>query len=102
MTAAPRTVVPAPRSRETNGMRKFGLAAGLWWFICGAIVGAQDRPMLMPAGGAGGAAGNLRVAKEFKLELIYSVPKATQGSWVAMCADPRGRLIVSDQHGKLF
>jgi hypothetical protein len=28
-----------------------------------------------------------------------TVPRATQGSWVSMCVDPRGRLIVSDQFG---
>src|SRR4030095_3714111 len=25
-----------------------------------------------------------------------------EGSWVAMCTDPKGRLIVSDQYGKLY
>src|SRR5262249_1941809 len=44
----------------------------------------------------------IRVAKDFKVELLYSVPKNQQGSWVSMCADPRGRLIVSDQYGGLF
>lgn len=37
----------------------------------------------------------------FKVELLYSVPKATQGSWVCLTSDPRGRLIVSDQFGSL-
>mgnify|MGYP003336069485 CR=1 FL=1 len=44
----------------------------------------------------------MKVAKDFKVELLYTVPKAVQGSWVAMCVDPRGRLIVSDQYGKLY
>ena len=35
----------------------------------------------------------------FDAELLYSVPKS-QGSWVAMAFDPRGRLIVSDQDDK--
>lgn len=48
------------------------------------------------------AAGNLRVAKGFKLDQIYSVPKKTQGSWVALCVDPKGRLIAADQNGKLY
>ncbi len=48
------------------------------------------------------AAGNLRVAKGFKLDQIYPVPKETQGSWVALCVDPRGRLIAADQSGKLY
>ncbi|HET6573516.1 MAG TPA: c-type cytochrome [Fimbriiglobus sp.] len=47
-------------------------------------------------------ADTLKVAKGFKVELLYSVPKNVQGSWVNMCTDPRGRLIVSDQYGGLF
>ena len=39
---------------------------------------------------------------DFKIELIYSVPKAVQGSWVAMCHDDKGRIIVSDQFGGLY
>lgn len=38
----------------------------------------------------------------FEAELIYSVPKADQGSWVAMTIDDKGRLIVSDQYGALY
>ncbi len=44
----------------------------------------------------------LKVLKDFKVELLYSVPKETQGSWVNMCVDPKGRLIVSDQYGPLY
>ncbi len=47
-------------------------------------------------------ADTLKVAKGFKAELLYSVPKDVQGSWVNMCVDPKGRLIVSDQYGGLF
>ena len=46
--------------------------------------------------------GNFKVPKDFKLELLYTVPKETEGSWVAMCVDPKGRLIVSDQSGALY
>ena len=35
----------------------------------------------------------------FDAELLYDVP-ASQGSWVAMAFDPKGRLIVSDQDDK--
>ena len=52
--------------------------------------------------GAVTAASNLKVAKDFKVELLYTVPKDKEGSWVAMCVDPKGRLIVSDQYGKLY
>ncbi len=44
----------------------------------------------------------LKVAKDFRVELLHSVPKDKQGSWVNMCVDPKGRLIVSDQYGGLF
>jgi putative heme-binding domain-containing protein len=44
----------------------------------------------------------IKVVKDFRVELLYSVPKDKQGSWVSMCADPKGRLIVSDQTGSLF
>jgi putative heme-binding domain-containing protein len=48
----------------------------------------------------GGA--NIKVAKDFKIELLYTVPRETEGSWVAMCVDPKGRLIVCDQNGSLY
>jgi putative heme-binding domain-containing protein len=47
-------------------------------------------------------AATLKVAKDFTAELLYVVPKETQGSWVNLCADPKGRLIVSDQYGALY
>ncbi|MBX6311696.1 MAG: DUF1080 domain-containing protein [Isosphaeraceae bacterium] len=47
-------------------------------------------------------ADRLKVLKGFKADLIYSVPKEEQGSWVSMAVDPKGRLIVSDQYGKLY
>jgi putative heme-binding domain-containing protein len=45
---------------------------------------------------------NLKVAKDFRVELLYSVPKEQEGSWVNLCVDPKGRLIVSDQYGGLY
>ncbi|MCM8539015.1 MAG: c-type cytochrome [Lentisphaeraceae bacterium] len=44
----------------------------------------------------------MKVREGFKVELLYSVPKQTQGSWVSMTVDPKGRLIVSDQYGSLY
>jgi putative heme-binding domain-containing protein len=43
----------------------------------------------------------IKVAPGFKVELVYSVPKESEGSWINMCVDPKGRLIVSDQFGDL-
>ena len=44
----------------------------------------------------------VKVKKDFKVELLYSVPKEQQGSWVNLCVDGKGRLIVSDQYGGLY
>ncbi|MDZ4779663.1 MAG: c-type cytochrome [Planctomycetia bacterium] len=48
------------------------------------------------------ASGNVIVPKDFRLELLYTVPQDEEGSWVSMCVDPKGRLIVGDQYGKLY
>jgi putative heme-binding domain-containing protein len=45
---------------------------------------------------------SLKIAKGFKAELLYSVPKEVRGSWVNLCVDPKGRLIASDQYGPLY
>jgi putative heme-binding domain-containing protein len=44
----------------------------------------------------------IKVPKDFKVELLYSVPGGEQGSWVALCADAKGRIYVSDQYGGLY
>lgn len=47
-------------------------------------------------------ADKIRLPEGFQIELLYSVPRDDQGSWVAMCQDDKGRLIVSDQYGGLY
>jgi putative heme-binding domain-containing protein len=54
------------------------------------------------SGQAAVPAETLTVMKDFKAELLYSVPRSVHGSWVNMCVDPKGRLIVSDQYGPLY
>ncbi|MEY5013955.1 MAG: hypothetical protein RIS92_313 [Verrucomicrobiota bacterium] len=44
----------------------------------------------------------IRALPGFKVELLYSVPGVEQGSWVALCNDPKGRIYVSDQYGDLY
>jgi putative heme-binding domain-containing protein len=44
----------------------------------------------------------IKAAKGFQVELIYSVPGQEQGSWVNLCTDDKGRLLVSDQFGGLY
>ena len=44
----------------------------------------------------------IKVAEGFQIELLYSVPGDTLGSWVNLCTDNKGRLLVSDQFGGLY
>ncbi|MFP6738562.1 MAG: hypothetical protein VCD34_07445, partial [Planctomycetota bacterium] len=48
------------------------------------------------------APASLIVLPGFKVELLYSVPKGSEGSWVTMTIDPKGRIITSDQYGALY
>jgi putative heme-binding domain-containing protein len=57
---------------------------------------------LAPMPSVATAVENLTLPPGFKAELIYSVPKSSQGSWVSMTPDPKGRLYVSDQGGSLY
>lgn len=45
---------------------------------------------------------NIKALKDFQVELLYSVPGGDQGSWVALCNDPKGRIYASDQYGDLY
>jgi putative heme-binding domain-containing protein len=75
------------------------LLALLALWIGGSAVPADDPKEKKPAATPADA---LKVTKDFKAELLYSVPKGQQGSWVNLCVDPKGRLIVSDQYGPLY
>ena len=44
----------------------------------------------------------IKAAKGFEVELLYSVPGQDQGSWVNLCTDDKGRILVSDQFGGLY
>jgi putative heme-binding domain-containing protein len=54
------------------------------------------------AGAAAEPAARIKAPPGFRVELVYAVPQDKQGSWVSMTIDPKGRLIVSDQYGKLY
>ncbi len=62
------------------------------------------RPVAGPAIGQNKATPieRIRVAKDFRVELLYSVPAEKEGSWVNLCLDNRGRIIASDQYGGLY
>ncbi len=42
-------------------------------------------------------ASNIRTLPGFEAQLLYSVPRDEQGSWVILATDPKGRLYTSDQ-----
>ncbi|MEX2027534.1 MAG: heme-binding protein, partial [Pirellulaceae bacterium] len=44
----------------------------------------------------------IKVLKDFRVELLYSVPKEKEGSWVSLCNGPQGTLIACDQGGGLY
>jgi putative heme-binding domain-containing protein len=80
--------------KKVHSLGKLGIAP---W---GEVIAGQP--------GVGAAPGNATPAEAlttlpgFKAELLYSVPKAEQGSWVNMCFDNKGRIIVSNQNGILY
>jgi hypothetical protein len=47
-------------------------------------------------------ADQFRTMKGFEVDLVYEVPGETQGSWVSLTVDPKGRLIACDQYGGLY
>jgi len=38
----------------------------------------------------------------FKVEILHTVPKSEQGSWVSMTVDKKGRLLCGDQYGGIY
>lgn len=66
------------------------------------VLAATASASLAQIAGQATPADKIKVAKGFKVELLYSVPKESEGSWVAMTQDDKGRLICSDQYGALY
>ncbi|MBL8888942.1 MAG: c-type cytochrome [Planctomycetaceae bacterium] len=44
---------------------------------------------------------NIKTLPGFEVELVYSVPKS-EGSWVSLAVEKPGRLVASDQYGRLY
>ncbi len=82
--------------------RSIALAALL---LCGSLLWTMTP---QPPKGKGGPprpatpAASVRPLKDFKVELLYAVPAKSEGSWVNLCTDPKGRLYTSDQYGSLY
>ncbi|HYF34852.1 MAG TPA: cytochrome C, partial [Prosthecobacter sp.] len=99
-------------------MKVFFVAISLCALICSSLSAAdpqakaknkdrakKKRPTAVgPAIGANVATpvANIKAAKDFKVELLYSVPGGEQGSWVNLCNDDKGRIYASDQYGGLY
>jgi hypothetical protein len=68
----------------------------------GKAAKAAIKAVAVKAGNEATPVDRIKAAKGFKVELLYSVPGDTQGSWVNLCTDDKGRLLVSDQFGGLY
>ncbi|HWN96730.1 MAG TPA: c-type cytochrome [Methylomirabilota bacterium] len=73
-------------------------------FAIAVALSAAERPPVDRAVGENKATPpeRIKAAKDFQVELLYSVPGGDQGSWVALCVDPKGRILASDQYGGLY
>jgi putative heme-binding domain-containing protein len=88
----------AKHASPPHVLGSFGCAP---WGSLGAVIDvAKGAPKVEDELALDGS--KLEVPDGFRAELLYSVPKSTQGSWVSMAEDPRGRLYVSDQYGGLY
>ena len=63
--------------------------------LAGGTLGAQDLDLATQPS-------DLQIAPGFKVDLLYTVPKEEQGSWVGVTYDHKGRLITTDQYGGLY
>ncbi len=78
--------------RRLKNSWMFGLLSVFGALTCvGHLSAADDSP-----------AGEFRTLEGFTVEMVYKVPMDSQGSWVALCVDNKGRIIASDQYGKLY
>jgi putative heme-binding domain-containing protein len=77
--------------RRSIGFLRFGVLAAV--ALLNATLGSQAHAE---------AAGKINLPPGFKTELVHEVPAETEGSWVALTPDDKGRLIASDQYGLLY
>jgi putative heme-binding domain-containing protein len=71
-----------------------------WGDVIAGQPGTPTGPGAKP--GSATPAEALQLLPGFQGELLYSVPKGTQGSWVNLAVDGKGRLIASNQNGSLY
>ncbi|MCA9053380.1 MAG: c-type cytochrome [Planctomycetaceae bacterium] len=75
-------------------LRAVLLSSALLLSVCG----------VQPAWGDVGATpvDSIHTLPGFHVELLYSVPREEQGSWVSLTTEKNGRLIACDQYGQLY
>ena len=78
-------------------MFRIGFLAMTGLLIAGAVGLAAKKPA--PRGSATPAEA-LKTLPGFQVELLHSSDPATEGSWINMAKDNKGRLIISGQHGQ--
>ncbi len=93
-------------TESADGWRDAGFRDPSW--KPAVVVGRMgDEPwgeVIIPESGQSGPkdlTADYQLLPGFKLERLYRVPK-TQGSWVAMTRDGKGRLLCADQYGVIY
>ncbi len=76
------------------------LAVPLLLFAAHSLSLAQDAPAKKGLGVT--PADRFSIVDGFQVELVHEVVSATEGSWVSLTIDPKGRLIACAQDGGLF
>ncbi len=77
----------------TKAVSVGALGTGVWGSLPKAV--KYDPPRAL-------AAEEIVAPAGVKVELVYTVPRKSEGSWVSMCFDDRGRMVASDQYGSLY
>jgi putative heme-binding domain-containing protein len=80
--------------KKVYSLGKYG--TGPWGDVIAGQPGVGGPP------GSATTADSITTLPGYKVELLYSVPKGEQGSWVNMCFDDKGRIITSNQNGILY
>ncbi len=73
-----------------------------WGNVFGGAAGKTAGAGKRGSAGSVAAADSLILQPGFKAELLYTVPKSEQGSWVSLAVTPSGDLVAGDQGGVLW
>ncbi|MCC9655135.1 c-type cytochrome [Rhodopirellula halodulae] len=94
-------------ARTGTSVSRLARVAGRSILRAGVVAGLLSASLVLstPASAAGlgvTPADQFKVPDGFEVELIHEVAADTEGSWVSLTVDPKGRLIACDQSGGLF